>query len=115
MYKKKEEISIVKYCLHLLLTIQTLGKFGQELFENHRVDVLAHLVEDEPIADLALICDQVDVVWGSQATFGSQHHCADTGTEDNHETVHHVDSTDGTEQHEPEPQEHVDLLVEDVE
>lgn len=99
---------------HVVLSIELLGQVGHELLEDQRVDVLAQLVQDEPVADLALFGHRLDALERREARLRAQQVEAQLGQHDRGDAVEERNAGDQSHQHEPEPQEHVDLLVDDV-
>jgi len=73
------------------------------------------LVQNEPVADLAFLGDRLHFVLGSQTRSRSQQQQTELRHDDDGGAVHEVKTTEHGHKQEPEPQEHVDLLVDDVE
>lgn len=57
--------------LHCLFALELLGEVRHHLLVDERVDVLAQLVQDEPIAYLALACNRLDLVLRGEAGTGT--------------------------------------------
>lgn len=57
-----EEVFPDRLMLHDLLALELGCKVRDELLVDQWVDVLAKLIEDEPIADLALVVDILDLL-----------------------------------------------------
>lgn len=85
-----------------------------ELAEDERVDVLAQLVEKEPISHPDLATDSLDLVERRQAATSPQQHLPHTWHSHHSQSVSHLDACDDADGDEPEPEEDVDLLVNDV-
>ena len=83
-----------------------LVEFVDELLEDERVDVLAELVEEEPVAEPALSAD---------AGAGLEEDLPEAAGEHGDEPVDDLDPGHHGHDDEPEPEEDVDLLVDDVE
>lgn len=96
-------------------SIHSLTKTLKELSIHHPVDVTTEVVEEHPVTDLALVNDHIKVtlVWEEPSTELEQ-------TEPHARRDHCEDSVDEGEygEHsqddEPEPQEGVDLLIDDI-
>jgi len=90
----------------------------QELPEYDWVDVLAQLVEEEPVAEGERPADPSHLsrfLGLSQSGSGLKQHDAHPWQAARKSSVHHLDTSDDGEDDEPEPEEDVDLLVDDVE
>ena len=85
-----------------------------DLLENNTVDVLTQHVEEEPIAHLALFDDGVDDLALDESEADVQEVGTHPGTDDYHESVDDHQGREDPEDEKPEPQEDVDLLVDNV-
>lgn len=101
--------------LHHRLAVEFLGQIGDDFFVDQRIDVLPELVEDEPVADLALVGDELDVFVRRESAAGAQQIQTDLRPEADGDSVHQRDARQNGQGDEPEPQEDEDLLVHDVE
>ena len=94
---------------------ETARQVAHDLAEDAGVHVLADHVEQEPVADPRLADDDVDGV----PTDEPQSHVEEVGAHPRTDHQHHaegvVDERQAGQAQEPEPQEHVQLLVDDVE
>ena len=82
--------------------------------EDHRVNVLAKHIEQEPISDLGLLDDDVDTLLADQPEPDVQQVGAHLGADDDDDPVDdHQEAQDG-EGDEPEPEKDVDLAKENV-
>lgn len=106
--KKSLRQAIALAFLHLLV------KIVDELLEDERIDVLAELVEQEPIAEAGFTADALDLVHGRQARSSPKEDLAESGRKHDDEAVDDLDAGDDAHDDEPEPQEDVNLFVNDV-
>ena len=113
-------ISTCRYCALGLLgpRLQLSGELFNELPEEVRVAVLGELVEHEPVAQLALGEDEVQrprhVLVVLAADLAVEEAVAHPVEHEGDQPVAEVEDGDGAEEHVPEPQHQVDLLVDDV-
>ena len=82
--------------------------------EDEWVDVLAQLVQQEPVAKLATPAHGLDLLPGAGPGPGPQEHLPQARGFHGPQAVDDLDAGDDGEDDEPEPQEDVDLLVHDV-
>lgn len=78
------------------------------------MNVPAQLVQKEPITDLTLLANGSYVFLVTETSSGFQQQNAERGDHQDGHAVDHVDCTEHGNEHEPEPKEHVDFLVDDV-
>ena len=100
--------------LYWFLPFESAGQIADELFVDERVNVLAEEKENKPVPNLALAGDQFDFVARRQTGLGPQqvHPCL--GSQDDSQAVQQRQTGHYRQQDEPEPEEHVNLLVDDV-
>ena len=77
--------------------------------------MLTQHVEEKPVADVALLDDGVDDLSAYQPEADVEQVRPHLGADDDDDAVHDDEYAEHGEQDEPEPQEDVDLLVDDVE
>jgi len=94
--------------------VEFLEQVGQELPEDGRVQVLAQLVHDEPIADLAFLADRDHLIPRHHGQSHGEQHQTDLGNGHDGQAVDGVQQADQRDEHEPRPEERVDFLVDDV-
>jgi len=92
-----------------------------KLLGGHLVQVLGYEIEEEEVADLLAVAqpglrdDVRDLVARDSPSPGLDHGSADACGQEDGAAVGHEETGDGGEEDEPEPEEDVDLLVDDVE
>lgn len=97
-----------------VFAVQFHSQILDHLLVNQWIDVFAQLVQHKPIADMAFGGDVLDVIVTGQPCTGTQQiephfwHGYDEGT------VYQRKAAQNAENDEPEPQEHVDFLVDNV-
>lgn len=99
----------------LVVVVQLVGELVHDVAEDHRVEVLAEDVQQVPVAHLAAAHDGVHVVAAHEAEAHAHHVHAHARREDDDDAVQQREEGQRAEDHEPEPEEHVDLLVDHVE
>ena len=92
-----------------------LGQLVNHVFKYHRVDVLAEQVDEEPVADVTLADDHVDALALHSPVAHAEHEGPDVRAEDDGHAVDQDQEGENTQQEQPEPDENVDLLIDDVE
>ncbi len=111
------------YLAHLLgvvtpevlpLVTQSPGELVHDLLEDDAVDVLSEHVEEEPVAHLALLDDGVDDLSLDEPEPDVEEVGSHSRADDYHESVDDDECREAAEDQEPEPQEDVDLLVDNV-
>ena len=83
--------------------------------ENDGINVLAKHVEQEPVTHLCLLDDDVDALLLHKAEADVEQVRSHPGGEDDHGPVDADQTRQEEEEQHPEPQEDVDLLVDNVE
>lgn len=95
------------------------GQLVRELLQHvpkyNRINVLAQHVEQEPVAHLAPTHQQVNGVLSHEPEAHAQQVHAHARREYDYDPVNDRHERQASEDDEPEPEEHVDLLVDDVE
>lgn len=91
-----------------------MGQFDDQLPKDHSVDVLAQLVQHKPAANLSFAHDRHGVALGRQPHLGPEQQQTKTGLRQDSRSVWHVGNAEHGDKPEPEPEEHKDLLVDDV-
>ena len=76
---------------------------------------LTEHVKEEPVSDVALLHDRVDHLSPDEPEPDVQEVCAHLRADDNDDPVDDDEEAKDGERDEPEPEEDVDLLVDDVE
>lgn len=108
----------VESCLSFLdgfFAFESASQVADELFVDERVNVLAEEKKDEPVADLAFAGNQFHLIARRQTSLRPQKVHASLGAQYDGETVQEREAADDSQEDEPEPEEDVDLLVDDVE
>jgi len=90
---------------------QFSGHLVDDLFENHRVDVLSQHVQQEPVPHLCLLDDDVDALLLDQPEPDVEQVGPYSGGEDDEDSVDDDEEGEKAEEEEPEPDENVDLLI----
>ena len=98
----------------LRLVSQPPGQLMDDLLEDHRVDVLAKHVEQEPVTHLGLLDDDIDALLLDEPEPYEQEVGAHPRRDDDHQPVQHNQGSEEREHKEVEPQEDVDLLIDNV-
>ena len=99
---------------------QDTVKFIDELLGGHFIHILGNQIKHKKVSELLEIIQTRiwqnvgNLVPANSAGAGLYHGSSDTGVEENSETVEEEDPRDGGDSDEPEPEEDVDLLVDDV-
>ena len=96
------------------LVAQPSGQFMHDLLENNTVHVLAQHVEEEPVAHLALLDDGVDDLSLDEPESNVEEVGAHPRTDDYHETIDDDERREHAQNEKPEPQENVNLFIDDV-
>lgn len=98
----------------VLVAAHLAGQIGDDLLVDERVDVLAQLVEQEPVTDVALVGHQLDLLALGEAGAGAEQEVAELGTRHHGDPIDQRDAGQDAQDDEPEPEEHVDLLVDNI-
>ena len=85
-----------------------------DLLEDNTVHILAQHVEEKPVAHLALLHYGVDDFAFDETKSDVQEVGTHPGADDYHESVDDYQGREDPEDEKPEPQEDVDLLVDNV-
>lgn len=101
--------------LHERFAVELGSQVCDHLFVDQRIDVLAQLIQDEPVADLAFVSDVLDVFVRRQSAACAQQVQTNLRPQADGEAVDERDARQNRQCDEPEPQEHENLLVDDVE
>ena len=94
---------------------ELLGQLVDHILEYHGVDVLAEQVDEEPVAHVGLADHHVDALALDAPVAHAQNKGPDVGAEDDGRAVDEDEEGEAAEEEEPEPDEDVDLLVDNVE
>ena len=86
-----------------------------DVLEDDRVDILPHQVDEEPVSHVALADDHVDALPLDASVAESQDEGPDVWREDDGYPVDENQEGEHPEDEQPEPDEDVDLLVDNVE
>lgn len=95
--------------------LDLLGQFGDHVTVDEWVHVAAQHVEDPPVADISLASDSLCHFLRYHLVPGSQEHRSDGRAGDDDRTVDDQHGQHRQQDDEPEPDEDVGLLVDDVE
>ncbi len=93
---------------------QLLGQLVYDVLEDDRVYVLAHQVDEEPVADVGLPNDHLDALPLDPPIAEPEDEGPDVGREDDHDAVDEDEEAEQAQEEQPEPDEDVDLLVDNV-
>lgn len=93
---------------------EPVRQFRQQLLEYGWVDVLAELEQNEPGTDLALVNNNLHYGTGREARVGLHQEHPKVWYGDDEHPIQQVYGADGGYNQEPEPYEHEDFLVDDV-
>lgn len=93
---------------------QLLNQIRHELLENHRMEVFAQLVQNEPIADLAFVAKRGHLLTRGQATSNRQQHQTNVRYRHDDQTVRRVEQADQRDEQQPGPKGRVHILHEQV-
>ncbi len=89
----------------VLLIVHDADDVGDELGEDEVVNVAANVVEEEPVAKLALAVEDVELALGHLAGVGAEDRLAEDRAVEGHGAVDELDAGDDGEDDEPEPDE----------
>lgn len=109
-----KDLCLLNNILHKCFAVELGGKFSNHFLVDQRIDVLSQLVKNEPISDLAFVGDVLDILMRRQSAAGAQQVETNLRPETNGHTVDERDARQDGQRDEPEPQEHEDFLVHDV-
>ena len=98
----------------LVVVAQLSGQLVHHLLEDDGVNVLAQHVEQEPVAHLGLLDDDVDALLFDQSEPDEEQVGTHARGKHNHGPVDHHEHREQEEQEHPEPKEDVDLLIDNV-
>lgn len=98
----------------LVVVVQLVRELVHDVPEYDGVEVLPEDVEQVPVAHLAAPHDGVDVVAPHEPEPHSHHVDAHARREDDDDAVDERDEREEAQDDKPEPEEHVDLLVDHV-
>ena len=85
-----------------------------DLFEDDRVNILAQHVEQEPVAHLGLLHNDVDALFLDEPKSDVEKVGSHPWREDDRDAIDDDERCEQHEEHHPEPQEDVDLFVDNV-
>lgn len=94
---------------------QLPGQLMHDLFEDHVVHILSQHVEQKPISHLTLLDDGVDDIFLDESEPNEEQIGPHLGTDDDDHSVDDHEGRQTPQNQEPEPQEDVDLLVDNIE
>lgn len=90
------------------------GQLMDDLFKDHRVNILSKHVQEKPISQLALPNDQVDAFPLNESESQVKKICSESRWDDDEESKQVHQSGQAAQRKQPEPQEDVNLLIEHV-
>lgn len=92
----------------------SVGQVFHEILEDDRVNVVAQHVDEKPVSDGSLSNNCVQVIQLSQSESHVEYIDSDRRTSYDDQMEKDHDSSDASKEEEPEPNEDVDLLIDDV-
>ena len=93
---------------------QPPGQLVYDLLEDHRVHVLPEHVEEEPVAHLGLLDDDVDALLLYEPESDVEQIGPHPGRDYDDDAVKDDHGCEAAQDQEPEPEEDVDLLIDDI-